>query len=160
VPGAADILLLVRLLAQLEDLRVVGQTLDKRVEGRLGEIAREAQHVGRGQKLVADIDRAMRQKRLVDLGPLPVAERRSQIDAADLGAERAHQWPHGDRFVIHESIRPLSICPLGLSAVCRPPLGEAPATLWKARPRSDQSGRSHTRPAWPGQRCIAFHRRR
>ncbi len=89
MPGAADIHRHVRLLAQLEDLREFGHALDKRVERRLGEIAGVAQHVGAAQFLIADVDRAIVEKGLVDLRPLPVAERLAQVDAGNLGTERA-----------------------------------------------------------------------
>jgi len=101
MPGAADVLDHPRLLAQLENLREVGDALDKRVVGRLGEVAGVAQEVGAAQFLVADVDRAMGEKGVVDFGALPVAERQAQIDAADLGAERAAEGSHCDRLVGH-----------------------------------------------------------
>ena len=101
MPGAADILLLVGLLAQFEDLRVIRQALDKRVIGRLGEVPRETQHVGGAELLVAHIDRKVVEEGVVDLRPGLVAEGLAQIDAANLGAESAGEGTDRDRLVIH-----------------------------------------------------------
>ncbi len=88
MPDAAEILGLVRLLDDLEDLRIAVDALDEGVVGRLAEAPSDRHQIVEREVLVAEHDDDVLEEGAMDLRPGLVAEAALEIDPADLGADR------------------------------------------------------------------------
>lgn len=86
MPLAADVVLLIRLLAHLRDLGVSVHLLEEAVDVDVSPAAREGYVLLGRQRLVAEKDDAVVVIGPADLGELRVAELATQIHAVDLGA--------------------------------------------------------------------------
>ena len=89
MPDAAEVDALVRLLDDRQHQRAFGQALDQRVLGRLAEALGQRQELLRRKLLIAKKDHDMLEQGDAQLLDRVVVERLGEIDAEDLGAERA-----------------------------------------------------------------------
>src|SRR5260221_7830237 len=101
VPGIAEILGLMRLLDDLEDLRMAVETPDEGVVARLAEAASDCHEVVERECLVAEDDDEMVEEGAMDFRARLVDLLAREVDPRDLGAERAGQRPHLDLLVTH-----------------------------------------------------------
>ena len=100
VPAAAYIGLLLGLLAHLGDLRIALHRLEEAVHVDGRPAPREFEMLLGRELLIAEEDHAVFGEGVLDLVPLPVAQR-LQIDAEDLGATAAGHLLHLNRLVCH-----------------------------------------------------------
>src|SRR3981189_3308525 len=89
VPAAAEIALLLRLLANLDDLRVLRHPFDEIVDLELAKAMPEGEMLLRGQVLVLKEDDEVLEQGRADLGDNRFGQRLRKVDARDLGAKRA-----------------------------------------------------------------------
>src|SRR5687767_12820741 len=116
MPDAAEVVLLVLELADLDDLAEAGNALHERILDRLSHAAGERHELRRVELLVTEKDHAVLEKRRANfpLGKVP-----GEIDAEDLRAERARDAPHfhlerpGIAAAVHEQILPGNEARLG-----------------------------------------------
>jgi len=96
VPAATEIAGLLGLLADFKDLGISRHRLDELMDLQLTEAAAEIELLLRGQMLVMKEDNEMLEQRRADLADHPIGEGTGEIDAGDLGAERAGDWLNRD----------------------------------------------------------------
>ena len=96
MPDAAEVLPLVLELLHLDHLREPLDPLHERVLDRCPHPPRERHELGRRKRLVAEEDHQVVEERAPDLGDGLVGKRPSEVDAEDLGAERAGDAPDFD----------------------------------------------------------------
>jgi hypothetical protein len=116
VPAAADVGLLLLLLAHLGDFRIARRRHEELVDVDRSPAARERDVLLGRQLLVAKEDHAFVVEDAAKLVPLVIAEVLRQIDAEHFGAAAAGEFPHGDRFVCHRDALPFCLCCLLLIA--------------------------------------------
>src|SRR5438552_216331 len=142
MPAAAEIAFLLRLLADLNDLRMLRHARDEIVDLELAELMPEGEMLLRRQMLVMKEDDEVLEQRRADLGEGRVWQGSRQVDARNLSAERAGDPVDFDAAVGH------------LTALCHDRvaarrqhctvLGEVPAH-WPP-PRASWR--------WPAPRCV------
>jgi hypothetical protein len=101
VPAAADIGLLLGLLAHFGDLGMALHGLEEAVDVDRRPAARELEVLLGRELLVAEEDDAMLGEGRLHLIPLAIAHR-LDIDAQNLGAAATRELLHLDRFVSHD----------------------------------------------------------
>ena len=99
VPDAAEVHGLVRELRDFDDLRVAVDAADEGVLDRVADAPGEREERVRVELLVAEEHHEMREPRPADLGHRLVRDVGREVDAGDLGPERAGQGRHGNRLV-------------------------------------------------------------
>src|SRR3954447_23667692 len=101
MPATAEIAFLLRLLADLDDLRMLRHARDEIVNLELAEAMPEAEMLLRRQMLVVKKDDEVLEQRRADLGDDRVRQWLRQVDAGNLGTERAGDPVDFDAAVRH-----------------------------------------------------------